>query len=160
MCGCQVSPVQRGTKRRRKDSQNSIRRSSSHLPAAGGAECLLHSSRELFPWAEVPAKVQPGGDEVSSERLLAWEKFSLLEPKPPSWIFSNCVHCVFAWLTRCLPSRRGVYLPVQNSLSTPGELLAMVWRAPKLPQLFMTGDCCSWRRHLPTQQSSLALMRA
>lgn len=33
--------------------------------------------------------------EVSSEKLLAWEKCSLLEPKPPSWIFSYRVHCVF-----------------------------------------------------------------
>lgn len=110
----QVSPVQRSTKKRCKDSQNWIKHPSSCLLAASGAECFLHSSRELFPWAEVPVKVQSGGTcwsplwkAIGMRKMLsAWAKTTKLN------IFLFCALCLCSvksgpWLSpqqqeRCL----------------------------------------------------------
>ena len=71
------------------------------------------------------------------------------------------MHCVFALFTQSQvfhPSRRSsVRLRLQSSLCTPGEVSAEAQRAPELPEVLMPRDWCGRRRHLPTQQTSLAL---
>lgn len=153
---CMVHRCPKDTVRRWRDPQTWIRHLSSCLLKEADASFIPQVC--FFPGAEVRVKIwQEMLIKLSSERLLAREKRSLSEPKPLSWIFSHCVHCVFALLTQSSIShpRSSAYEPLQSSVCAPGEVTAMIWRAPKLPKLLTAG----WEKTsvvLPFQRTTLA----